>query len=264
MNSELSRLIGPHGVCHRRDLVASVRDHILEYAVVAGHVVRLFPEVYALPSSVDDPVARCRAALLYAGTDSALSHRTALQIWGLPVPTQGPLDVTTPLTRRLRNASDVIVHRRSGFKAERPHAVTRSGLTVVRLERAIAENWPLLEADDQRAPAIVGVRERRTTAQRLLGEVTSMISLVGRRELIRLAGLLAHGCYSELEVWGTTGSFGTRTCHLQRLKFVCISAEVLSSLIAYSAARGSTSNSTARNGISRLPTANVTSPATRN
>lgn len=264
MNSELSRLLGAHGVCHRRDLVATVRDHILEYAVVAGHVVRLFPEVYALRSSADDPVARCRAALLYAGPDSALSHRTALQMWGLPVPAQVTLDVTAPLTRRLRNASDVIVHRRSGFRAERPHAVTRSGLTVVRLERAIAESWPLLEADDQRAPAIVGVRERRTTAQRLLGEVASMINLPGRGELIRLAGLLAHGCYSELEVWGYDGVFRHSDLPPSEAQVRVHVGRGVVFLDRLFRTRGSTWNSTARNGISRLPTANVTSPATRN
>jgi very-short-patch-repair endonuclease len=54
------------------------------------------------------------AALLYGGADSALSHRTAGEYWGLGVST-GPVHVTVPAGRHLRSIDEVQVHQ-----SERP------------------------------------------------------------------------------------------------------------------------------------------------
>jgi hypothetical protein len=80
--------------------------------------------------------------------------------------------------------------------------VSRSGLSVVGLERAIVESWPQLNGDEQRAPAIMAVRERRTTVERLVAELPSLPKLPGRGELGRLLALIGSGCHSELELWG--------------------------------------------------------------
>jgi Protein of unknown function (DUF559) len=73
---------------------------------------------------------------------------------------------------------------------------------VVGLERAIVESWPQLNGDEQRAPAITAVRERRTTVARLIAELQSVPKLRGRAELGRLLALIGSGCNSELELWG--------------------------------------------------------------
>lgn len=92
----------------------------------------------------------------------------------------------------------VAIHR----AAAPPRRVTRGGLPVTRLERSIVESWPLLDGASQRAPAILAISERRTTPQRLLAEATETSNLKGRASLLELCAALAHGCRSELELWG--------------------------------------------------------------
>jgi hypothetical protein len=73
---------------------------------------------------------------------------------------------------------------------------------VVGLERAIVESWPQLKGDEQRAPAITAVRERRTSVERLVAELPTLPKLPTRAELGRLLALISSGCHSELELWG--------------------------------------------------------------
>ncbi|HVW81415.1 MAG TPA: DUF559 domain-containing protein [Mycobacteriales bacterium] len=72
----------------------------------------------------------------------------------------------------------------------------------MRLEQAVIESWRLLPLMDQRAPAIVGVRERRTTAGRLLEQLELHPTTPGARAQRRLFEMLAAGNHSELEIWG--------------------------------------------------------------
>jgi hypothetical protein len=204
MNKDLERVLREAGgVCHRGTILERIPDHILEYAVAAGQVVRLFPQVYCLPSVAGDPIARMQGALAYAGRGAAVSHRSALTVWGL-VPSAGDasIELTIPPARHPRSGPGLIIHRRSGPQAELPGVVSRSGLSVVGLERAIVESWPQLNGDEQRAPAITAVRERRTTVERLVAELPSLPKLPGRAELGRLLALVGSGCHSELELWG--------------------------------------------------------------
>jgi hypothetical protein len=113
-----------------------------------------------------------------------------------------PIELTIhpPVTREAAPASSSIAD-----VARRPNHwewVTRSGLSVVGLERAIVESWPQLNGHEQRAPAIMAVRERRTTVERLVAELPSLPKLPGRAELGRLLALIGSGCHSELELWG--------------------------------------------------------------
>ncbi len=203
MNDALASLLADgSGVCHRRDLVGRIPEHVLTYAVAAGHVIRVLPQVYCLPEMVAIGRIR-RAALFYAGDGSALSHRTALAVWGLrPAAPDEPIDVTVAGNRRLRNGPGVVIHRRVGSEGLANGTVWRHGLPVVRLERAVVESWPQLDPDERRAPAIVAVRGRRTTAGRLLAAAKQLPKLAGKAELVRLISLLGGGCHSELELWG--------------------------------------------------------------
>jgi hypothetical protein len=204
VNNDLERVLrGAGGVCHRGTILEQVPDHILEHAVAAGQVVRLFPKVYCLPSITRDPIARMRGALAYAGRGAAISHRSALAVWGLASSAvDAPIELTIPPARHPRSGAGVIIHRRRGPQTKSLGMVSRSGLSVVGLERAIVESWPQLNGDEQRAPAIMAVRERRTTVERLVAELPSLPKLPGRGELSRLLALIGSGCHSELELWG--------------------------------------------------------------
>jgi uncharacterized protein DUF559 len=204
MNNDLERVLrGAGGVCHRGTILQRVPDHILEHAVAAGQVRRLFPKVYCLPSITGDPVARMRGALAYAGPGAAISHLSALAVWGLASHAGNALiELTTPSSRRLRSAAGLIIHRSIGPQAKLRGVVSRGGLSVVGLERAIVESWPHLNGDEQRAPAITAVRDRRTTVDRLVAELPSVPGLRGLANLRRLLALIGSGCHSELELWG--------------------------------------------------------------
>jgi very-short-patch-repair endonuclease len=93
----------------------------------------------------------------------------------------------------------------------------------------VIDSWPLLAGPDQRAPAIVAVAERRTTAQRLMSEARSRSNLRGRASLLALCDALADGCRSELELWGLRHVFrdDSRFAHGIRQLPVQLEAQVV-------------------------------------
>lgn len=179
-----------------------VRDHTIDNGARSGLLVRVFPGVYAVAGLRDDPEVRRRAALRYGRGRAALSHTSALCGYGLIQQPTEPVHLTTAAETRLRTRDDLVVHRRTGFTMEPPHVVHREGRPLVRLDRALVESWPLLDATERRAPLITAVRARRTTAGRLLAELAALPRLTDRRALLHLIGLLQSGCQSELEIWG--------------------------------------------------------------
>lgn len=201
------------GVGARSDLVGVVGSEAIEWAVSSGQVSRPLPRTLLLPGACDDLRLERVAALTYAGTGAALSHLTALDVWDLPVPEHQQTHVLVPHERRPRRgtpscplpdlASGLVLHRSRHAAAP----VTRSGLAVVPLERAVVESWPLLDADEARAPVLVGVRERRTTTRRLRRQLRQHPRLPGRRALHELLDLVEDGCHSELELWGHQAVF---------------------------------------------------------
>jgi very-short-patch-repair endonuclease len=203
VNRELRRLLdGSGGIVHRADALAVLPEHVLDQAVSTGQVRAVLPLVYVDPIRDLDRTMLIRAALRYAATVAALSHTTALAVWGLPAPIAGPVHLTVPPTARLRGSREVRVHRRLGFTPTPPDAVVRNGWPVTRLETSIVDSWPMLSADAQRAPAIVAVGQRLTTPGRLRAALTRRPRLGGRRRLAELIDKLAAGCRSELELWG--------------------------------------------------------------
>ncbi|MEU8003341.1 DUF559 domain-containing protein [Catellatospora sp. NPDC049111] len=198
------------GLADRAGVTTVVPDHVLAYAVQAGHLARPLPRTFLLPDVLDDWDTVLRAALSYAGQPVAVSHLSALRIWGLPVPDDSWIHLLTGQSRHLRGAPGVRVHRREDFTPEPPHVVTRAGIPVTRLETAIVDSWPLLDGDAKRAPAITAVADRMTTPGRLREELERTPRLAGRRHLVQLLERLAAGCRSPLELWGHDRVFGGR------------------------------------------------------
>ena len=193
----------------RRDqIVARLPRHVLDDAVDAGEVVRIHPGVYRV-ADCDDVATRRRAALAYC-EQGALSHTDALDLWGLPTAPSPEVHVTVgrdaPQTSR-----GLRLHRRIHFDLSPPFVMTRDGLRAVRLEQAVIESWPLMPSRDRRTPAIVAVRERRTTANRLLDVLAIQPTRTpGIAQQRRLFALLAAGNHSELEIWGHERVFSDR------------------------------------------------------
>ncbi len=201
MNADLAELLRRHdGVVRFDEAVASVPRHVLKHCLARGDIVGFLQGVYVERERLDDAAARERAALLYAGSEAALSHISALRRWGLPVPGVGKqVHVTVPAhVRRRGRPVAVAIHR----TLQPPAVLRRGGAPVTRLERTLVDSWSLLDGAYQRAPAIAAVAERKTTPARLLTAAQRCHNYRGHASLLALCHALAEGCRSELEVWG--------------------------------------------------------------
>jgi very-short-patch-repair endonuclease len=210
VNRQLRRLLDDGGgLVHRADLLVHLPEHAVDHAVRRGRLQPLCPQVYRDPAVELDSELRTRAALGYARGLAALSHTSALAVWGLPVPAGGPVHLVTAPSARLRGTRGIRIHRRDGFAPEPPHVVVRAGYPVTRLETTLVDTWPLLTDDAQRAPVISAVARRLTTPERIDAALVSAPRLGGRRRLVELVGKLRAGCRSELELWGYERIFAT-------------------------------------------------------
>jgi len=193
------------GVLHRDEALKLVSEHVIKDAVRSKALVRVFPRVYALPEAASWLVVQRHAALSCV-EQSALSHLDALAHWDLPG--RASDDVPSGIHLSRSDALPVVaisglhVHRRADFAPGPPQTVVRLGARVVRMEQAIVESWPLLCDIDQRLPAIVAVRDRRTRGERLLACLDLQPRTAGAAEMRELFELLSIGIHSELEAWG--------------------------------------------------------------
>jgi very-short-patch-repair endonuclease len=204
MNKALDDFLSGQPVATRRELLELAPSHVIDHAIRRGELERILPGTYMLTRA---PISRSdgllTTALRFVGGHGALSHITALRLWGLPAPDSDQVHVTVPDRIQPRTVGVIVVHRRRGFSVGHPHTVVRSGLEVVRLERAVVESWGTVDrTDERRAPVIASVGDRRSTVDRLFAEASSIPNLPGRSKLLGLLDLLRDGCRSELEVWG--------------------------------------------------------------
>jgi very-short-patch-repair endonuclease len=199
---------------------ASVPRWAIDHGVRSKRLVRLLPGIYADASRADDAAVRRRAALAYAdggssrqprspggeGGGGALSHTSALAVWGLVNGQDLEREHVTVAHRSTpRSRGWLVVHH----SLEAPQAVMRDGFAVTRLEQSLVDAWSCLPAARRRAPVIAAVNGRLTTAQRLGDALAAAPKLTGRAELRGLLAKLAAGCRSALEIWGDDHVFAS-------------------------------------------------------
>ena len=196
------------GVAARRELLRVVPRQAVDQAVRRGRLLIWLPAVLADPFLIDDPDRRRRAIQIYTGGRGAISHTSALELWGLLGAGGGDVvdHVTVPAGVRLRGCRRLVIHQSGDMATLSPRC--RNGLQTVSLEAAIATSWPILSPQERRAPAIVAVRERLTTPERLRSLVDRLPRLASRAHLMRLCDVLGQGAHSEFEIWGVEHLFG--------------------------------------------------------
>lgn len=206
VNPELDHLLRRQSdVITRADAAAVVPLDQVDYAIRAGHLVRVHRGVYARPPL--SSYSRRRAALIYCGGRAVLSHLTALTLWGLREDDNGSVHVTMGTDRPLTGAG-LVVHRHEGFAIGVEPVRYRDGLPVTSLEHALVDSWPLLPGERRREPVIRAVSGRRTTTKRVRKILDARPRLVDRQGLARVLFLLEIGCHSPLEIWGYEHVFG--------------------------------------------------------
>ena len=204
---DLTRLI-PAGVGSRIDLTLASSASSVARWTAAGDLVHVHPGVVMLPGLLEDPMARARAATLWA--KGPLSHHSALVLWDAMPPQRGKLHVTVPADRYPRNTKGVAVHRTT-----LPMSMTTiRGIPVTTLARSLVDAWDWSNRSRKGVPhgglpavrqaVIECVRGRRISVAALRADSAAYRMHAGRPALLELLDLVAGGCESELEIWGVT------------------------------------------------------------
>lgn len=122
-----------HGVVSRTQLIelgmgrGAIRDR-----VARGQLRRVARGVYAVGHFRQSHRSRWMVAVLSAGTDAVLSHRSAAALWGLLPPSSIAIDVTRP--KEFRSRPSVRAH----CSAIRPDEVARvDGIPVTSMPRTL-------------------------------------------------------------------------------------------------------------------------------
>ncbi len=108
MFTDTDRSLIEQRVLHRSELEIS-KDQ-LWYRVKKGLWTQVFPNVFAPAAATLDPTLLRQAALLWAGHDAALSHRSAGTVFGLDAVVEVGPELAVPAKRNPRTKG-VIVHR---------------------------------------------------------------------------------------------------------------------------------------------------------
>jgi len=198
------------GLATRRQLLERVPSVVLDGHIGRKNLTRVFPHVYRLRDGAEDEVTLMRAALVHAAPGAALSHTTALHVWGL-WKFERPLHLTVDHDVRRAGASDLVVHRRLRFDPSSNQAVERRGLLVTTLARTIVDSWPLLPVHERRPLLLEITRQGLTTAGLVREALTERPNIGGRRLLLQTLDLIEDGVQSELEVHGVLNVFRHRS-----------------------------------------------------
>lgn len=165
-----------HGLAHLRQLRSlGASRSALEEAVRTGEVLRRLPEVYAVPGAPRTWRQELMAAVLDAGPDAAVSHRSAALLLAI-AHRDAPLvvEITVPRSKYSRSPG-VIVHRSSDLAPE--HVIEVDGIPCTGPLRTLVdlgavERWPVVADALERA-----LQSKQVT---LLG-AEWMLTKLGRR-----------------------------------------------------------------------------------
>jgi very-short-patch-repair endonuclease len=206
------------GVLSRDEALTLAAVHVLDDMVSDGLLVRAFPGTYVTSDRSGHRDVLARAALRYRAAaarrrgapwrQAALSHLDALTAWRLPCP---PLPVTGTEAVPIHvtegpgpavQVKGIEVHRRRDYADTPVWRLPPHGDFAVSPAQAIVESWPLLPSMDQRSPLIVGIRDRRVHVEQILDALAARPNCSGAGEMRDMAGLIAGGLHSHLELWG--------------------------------------------------------------
>jgi predicted transcriptional regulator of viral defense system len=101
-----------HGVVTRAQLVErGVTRAGISHRTRIGRLHRLHCGVFSVGTPDVSQLGRWMAAVLACGTNAALSHQSAAELWGIRSPRGGRIEVSVPIERKPR-VREVRVHRR--------------------------------------------------------------------------------------------------------------------------------------------------------
>lgn len=204
MRALLVAQVRRRGVITRKEALGLVAEHVLDDALADGVLTRIYPGVYALPDQAAERMLLRKGAIAYRPR-TAIAAIDALDMWNcfpFRISATEPVHITGSLEEPPVEWPGLRLHRRSAFVRKSPYAWEVRGLPVVRIEQALVDNWLMLPEMEHRVPAIVALRERKTSGPTLLEVLAANRRAPGSAEMRHVFGLVAAGCHSPLELWG--------------------------------------------------------------
>jgi very-short-patch-repair endonuclease len=154
--------------------------------VNSGVWVEPFPRVYAYAATELTPALLRRAALLWAGPDAALSHRSAAALWQLDGLTEGAPEITVMSQRKSRDGSALTYRRPNLARSDVTH---RDGLRCTNPVRTIIDLAAVIPSEALEI-AFESARRRRLVTIDALRARHEALTGTGRNGAAQLRTLL--------------------------------------------------------------------------
>ena len=167
--------------------------------VAEGWWQRPYPGVYLTHSGRPPWRSRARAALLYAGTDAALSHQAALFCHGLDTRVPEVVDVVVPRPRDVVPAAGIRIHRPRWYTAT-PGAGLASGFPVTSPAATFVDLAASIARPDDVVGLLTSVVRRGASLRAIQREVLARGNVKGRALMLELVAEVHTGVESPLEL----------------------------------------------------------------
>jgi len=139
---------------HAEAVGAGATKNLIARRIADGRWERLRERVYRIAGAPPTWHQSLGAVLLMAGSPSGASHRSAAAVWHLPPFEPGPLEISVPQARRIRDP-DVVVHRVKDLGAHQLVVVDSIPVTIPpRTIIDLAAVAPLAEVEEALDTAI--------------------------------------------------------------------------------------------------------------
>jgi len=186
------------GVISRSQAInLGLSDHAIEGRLRTGSWRQLQWGVYAAFTGQPPRAAMLWAALLRSGTGAVLSHQTAAELYGLTDKAGAAIHVTVPTARRIRGATDLVIHRSSRI-AVACHPVLLP--TRTRIEETVIDLTQTARDSDEAFHWLSrACGSRLTTASHLQVALGQRKQAQFRSELVSGLTAIANGVHSPLE-----------------------------------------------------------------
>jgi hypothetical protein len=156
-------------VTHDELIALGLSRNAVRWRLRDGRLHRMFRGVYLVGHSIAPPLARERGALLAAGGEALISHRSAAVLWELLPPTEdGDVHVTV-IARACANRPGIRVHRSATM--QRQDWSRRHGIPVTSAARTLldfAEDATSRELEAAFDEALIQKRTTRRQLRRVL------------------------------------------------------------------------------------------------
>jgi predicted transcriptional regulator of viral defense system len=174
-----------HGNVTRRQLLAlGLDDSAIAYRVKVGRLHRVYRGVYAVGRRPVSPDDWASAAVLACGPGAALSHGSAMTLWGYWKRWDQPFEVTVLGDRRTKG---VVVHRSSTLN--RRDLTTHVGIRVTSPARTVFDVSPRLDDKALKRALNTALHSQWCSESQLAELLTRLAHLQQARRIAPLVGL---------------------------------------------------------------------------